>query len=205
MFFEEQMNYNSIFIIAHIKSEKSTEIMNKYFNNNDLKTISSPNKVTKKLSRAFLRYIIVKYYNGNGIEFYKDKNGALMTNLKYCISNSDSHEMIFVAASKSANLSVDIEYMVNRNFDGIAEIQFSPIEQRILKNTNNPQNKKEIFYKIWTIREVLAKFHKTGLLSPLEDDNVLNLPIQYQKQLIGNLNIKSFQLFDEYYASSLSN
>lgn len=89
---------------------------------------------------------------------------------------SHSNGMIMCGVSKDQWLGVDLEYREKtRSFNEIAERFFSVQEIREIKQAQGEQ-KKIVFYNIWTKKEALLKALGLGLHSPLRQFSVTGQP-----------------------------
>ena len=130
-------------------------------------------------ARAMLRLILSKYthIHPKKISWTENKYGkpqlypcsALHFNL------SHSKNMAMLAIGKHHPLGVDVEFLADRAFDGIANIMFSAQEQRSL-NATHASTKPLAFYNIWAQKEAFIKACGLGLQYPTQSFNVPVLP-----------------------------
>lgn len=119
-------------------------------------------------NRMIMRNILAEYlqippekieftYNSYGKPLLKNNKMNLQFNL------SHSHGMGVLAISMGKNIGVDIEYENDGiDFRSVAQTQFSMAENRYFEQLNYTE-KKEAFYRIWTMKEAFVKAVGKGL------------------------------------------
>src|SRR5260221_3912737 len=56
-------------------------------------------------------------------------------------------------------IGIDVEFCADRQFENIATAAVSPAEQRVVARYG-----RDAFYRIWTLREALAKASRSGVM-----------------------------------------
>ena len=85
--------------------------------------------------------------------------------ISFSISHSGSHGL--VACARYGSLGVDVEeYTSRNNMDAIAGIACSAAEQAAMASVTGPA-KREMFYRLWTMKEALAKATGLGMTADL--------------------------------------
>lgn len=146
-----------------------------------------------KIRSLSAEYVLIKALEYVGLDYFKesievDKNGKLFlksNKIQFNISHSGSK---VICGISSYSIGVDIQLKKEVNFD-IAKRFFTISENElILKN-----NSKDMFYKIWTLKESYIKCVGKGLLIPL---NSFEISFKNEKPIINQTNSKfEFKLF----------
>jgi len=84
------------------------------------------------------------------------------------VSISHSRCLLAVAVSLTVPVGIDIEFHRQRNFQELASYAFGREEQAMVQNEGSPA-----FYKIWTVREALAKATGINLYDFMDGRDVL--------------------------------
>jgi 4'-phosphopantetheinyl transferase len=101
------------------------------------------------------------------------------------ISLSHTQGLVACAVSRDNPLGIDVEHWRVRDFMALANYAFGPREQEEVAREGI-----SAFYRIWTLREAIAKASGTGLFATLDGhDYVANAPTY------GCFTIKAWQLF----------
>jgi 4'-phosphopantetheinyl transferase len=79
------------------------------------------------------------------------------------VSLSHTRGLVACAVSRDGPLGIDIEYWRTRDFAALADYAFGPREQE-----ETARNGISAFYRIWTLREAIAKASGTGLFAALD-------------------------------------
>ena len=73
-------------------------------------------------------------------------------------SLSHSHGFAALALVPSAGrVGIDVEWLVPRDFNGMASIAYSEAERDYLESLENPEDLRATFYLLWTLKEAFAK------------------------------------------------
>jgi 4'-phosphopantetheinyl transferase len=129
-----------------------------------------------RLGRTCLRALLFCITGKAGWIFRTDPQGKPFV-LSACgtagphISLSHTHGMIAVALSPTHPLGVDVEYHRHRDFAALAAYAFGPDEQHYVAQGGAPA-----FYKIWTLREAIAKATGEGLPSAADGRSRIAAP-----------------------------
>lgn len=100
---------------------------------------------------------VKRYYGVNGKPYCKNADGFFFN-----ISHSGTYAALAYADN---DVGVDIEYMAESNLD-VAKAYFHPDEYELMYK--NPEvNQRELFYRIWVMKESYLKAKGTGLTVPL--------------------------------------
>lgn len=120
--------------------------------------------------RGFLRSILGRYLNQDAasLTFSYGPQGkpqlvsdSIHDRLYFNVSHS--HEMAFYAISRNRQVGVDVEYLrTKQDVDGIAQHYFHPNECKVICSLS-AEEKREAFFKAWTIKEAYAKATGEGL------------------------------------------
>jgi 4'-phosphopantetheinyl transferase len=65
-------------------------------------------------------------------------------------------------------IGVDVEWLVPRDFLGMAEIAFAPVEVDCLASIGDPADRCAKFYELWTLKEAFAKALGLPLVDALQ-------------------------------------
>lgn len=118
------------------------------------------------LARAMLRCLLVEATgaSASGWSFAVEKSGRPIAHCEQVIeppsvSLSHSGGWVACALSGSGGVGIDVEARrLDRDFLGISKAAFGPREQEAVEKGGA-----ETFYRIWTLREAMAKAFGTGL------------------------------------------
>jgi 4'-phosphopantetheinyl transferase len=177
-----------------------------------------------KFSNEKRFFLISRYYLKNFIGEYLDlspekiiisqmKSGKpyvnenIDSNLKFNYSHSGDY--IVYAFTKDNEIGIDIEKIKDiSEFDELSRTHFSDEEQLIYFELKNPEEKKRLFYKIWTRKEALLKAEGSGITIDLKSLTVLTTNEKNANQikikfLDKNWSITDIML-DTHYSSSVA-
>lgn len=134
------------------------------------------------LTQYFLRELLSYYlqidfdkvvisYSKSGKPYLNDK---INSNLKFNYSHSGDY--IIYAFTSDDEIGVDIEEIKDiPEFDELSRAHFSDEEQSIYFELKNPDEKKKLFYRIWTRKEALLKAAGSGITIDLKSLTVLKM------------------------------
>jgi 4'-phosphopantetheinyl transferase len=89
------------------------------------------------------------------------------------ISLSHTHGLIACAASEEGPIGIDVEYWRLRDFSSLADFAFGPGERQEVARYGV-----SAFYRIWTLREAIAKATGNGLMAAIDgQDQVAAAPL----------------------------
>ena len=121
------------------------------------------------VSRALLAYILKRDWGiMNGVESIDDyaKTPVIRADQKLYLTLSHSANYIVVIVSKEY-IAVDLEAVQRmRNYFGIAERAFHPMELEFINSSDSKEQAVHNFYKVWTTREC---FYKLAMLDSLSN------------------------------------
>lgn len=126
------------------------------------------------LAHNGLRKILGKYIHElpQEIIFEKSSSGKpyLKNHTQIQFNLSHSENMILCAISQNP-VGIDVEY-TNKNIDYLALSKrfFSPKEYELIFSENNLENKKNLFFKLWTEKEAYYKTLGMGISAGLEKE-----------------------------------
>jgi 4'-phosphopantetheinyl transferase len=132
------------------------------------------------LSRYYLKNFIGEYLNlsPEKIKISQSKSGKpylndkINSNLKFNYSHSGDY--IIYAFTTDNEIGVDIEEIKDiSEIDELSRTHFSDEELSIYFELENPDEKKQLFYKIWTRKEALLKAEGSGITIDLKSLTVL--------------------------------
>lgn len=118
----------------------------------------------KSLKNAGIGRVPDITFNEYGKPFFKGKD-----NLFFSLSHSGSMALCILSENESG---CDIEIIEKPHFE-IAYRFFSHEEQKLLCSIVNEDDRKEMFYRIWTLKESFVKATGTGLSESLASFSVL--------------------------------
>ena len=122
------------------------------------------------LSRALLRKLLFTASGHNKWQIDYDAKGK-----PYCIGNnkatfhlsvSHSRNLVACGLSQKYEIGIDVEYWRPRNFTALANFAFGSKEQEAVKNGGTTE-----FYRIWTMREAMAKASGNGIMAEIDGTN----------------------------------
>jgi len=73
------------------------------------------------------------------------------------VALSHSRMVVAGAITDLGVIGIDVEFCADRQFESIASTAFGPVEQRVVAREG-----RDAFYRIWTLREALAKASRSG-------------------------------------------
>ncbi len=148
------------------------------------------------LSRAALRALLQRITDRSDWKFWPDSRGKLQAFTAAEIAGphiSLSHTSGLVACAISHNhlVGIDVERWRARDFMAIANYAFGPREREVVVNEGASG-----FYRIWTLREAIAKATGEGLLAMIDgrDCSFDEKQSQEKWQLFYNLPEPSYSL-----------
>lgn len=117
------------------------------------------------------------------------------------LSHTDGLAVCLIGSRDYRCVGVDVERLDRNTSPDLANRYFSPPEVAKLKKIQEPQAKKQMFLKIWTLKEAFIKAIGTGLRTPLsafafENLNSPNPSIEFLDPSLNdglNWNFYSFQ------------
>ena len=128
------------------------------------------------ITRAMVRSILSLYTNEIAPEKWKFKNndyGKPSINnssltIPLCFNISHTDELVVMAVAVDQEMGVDVEYLprLGENLE-IANRFFSPIEVKQLLDLS-PEEKRNRFFDLWTLKEAYIKACGMGLSIPLD-------------------------------------
>jgi phosphopantetheinyl transferase len=115
------------------------------------------------LARAALRSLLYAWSGSDVWEFQNDARGKLSATSADgeagpYVSLAHTRGAVGVAVARGAAIGIDLERHRQRDFGRIAEYGFGPREQLRIDQQGMPE-----FYRIWTVREAIAKATGQGL------------------------------------------
>ena len=114
--------------------------------------------ISRVVGQKAPRYRIIAADTGRPIVI-ADHPGTERTEEEIFVSLSHTGNWLAGAATAVGPIGIDIELMrAGRDLSGIADIAFGPEERRRASREGASG-----FYRIWTLREAIAKAHGTGL------------------------------------------
>ncbi|MDT2010941.1 4'-phosphopantetheinyl transferase family protein [Carnobacterium divergens] len=107
--------------------------------------------------------------NPSELEFAIYRNGKPILVNNPCVFFNISHSNEFVACSVSSKpIGIDIEKIEDSNIDSIATVLHEN-EKQCIASKNNYKEKRDLFFKIWTLKEAFSKKIGLGLSYPLNE------------------------------------
>jgi len=91
------------------------------------------------------------------------------SNIQFNLSHSE--DLAVIAISAGQMVGIDIEKIIDRDIEGIAQRFFSPKENTELERLS-PEDRMEGFYRLWSRKEALIKAIGKGLSIPLSHFSV---------------------------------
>lgn len=134
-------------------------------------------------------YLLMQALEGQGVDYSKVEIGFVENGkpvLKKCekklyfnLSHSDEMAMCTIADSE---VGCDIQKITKKeNYLDVAERFFYPSEIKLIKDTKDNE-KREMFYRIWTLKESYMKATGKGFETPLKNFRISfenNKPVVY--------------------------
>lgn len=117
------------------------------------------------------------------------------------LSHTDGLAVCLIGSNEHHCIGVDVERFDRNTSPDLADRYFAPPEIELLNRVTDPDEKKLLFLKIWTLKEAFIKAIGTGLRTPLcdfffDDVNSTNPRIKFlQPNLDQNL-LWSFHCFE---------
>jgi 4'-phosphopantetheinyl transferase len=132
--------------------------------------------MTQYFLRKFLSYYLQVDFDKVAISYSKSGkpylNEKINSNLKFNYSHSGDY--IIYAFTADNEIGVDIEEIKDiSEIDELSRTHFSDEELSIYFELENPDEKKQLFYKIWTRKEALLKAEGSGITIDLKSLTVL--------------------------------
>lgn len=132
--------------------------------------------MTQYFLRKFLSYYLQVDFDKVAISYSKSGkpylNEKINSNLKFNYSHSGDY--IIYAFTTDKEIGVDIEEIKDiSEIDELSRTHFSDEELSIYFELENPDEKKQLFYKIWTRKEALLKAEGSGITIDLKSLTVL--------------------------------
>lgn len=133
--------------------------------------------VAQYFLREFLSYYLQIDFDKVAISYSKSGkpylNAKINSNLKFNYSHSGDY--IIYAFTSDDEIGVDIEEIKDiPEFDELSRTHFSDEEQSIYFALKNTDEKKQLFYKIWTRKEALLKAEGSGITIDLKSLTVFD-------------------------------
>lgn len=97
------------------------------------------------------------------------------SDLKFNLSHSGDY---IVWAINKGEVGIDVEYLKNRDFLGIAKDFFVESEFVVIKNASEAE-RKNIFYRYWTARESLVKCKSLGIFDKIGEIDFEKMVARY--------------------------
>jgi 4'-phosphopantetheinyl transferase len=153
------------------------------------------------------RYMLKKFFHLKDGEIIVEKNEYGKPFIKdnpeihYNISHSKDY---VICGVNDKEIGIDIEYMKDLDIN-IAERFFTHQEYLMLMST--PENEKlEMFYKLWTLKESYVKYRGTGLSLPLNSFSfeIIKGRIYFQSGIGDTPCFKNFNEIEDYQVSVCS-
>ncbi|MCL6494722.1 MAG: 4'-phosphopantetheinyl transferase superfamily protein [Ignavibacterium sp.] len=167
--------------------------------------------MTQYFLRKFLSYYLQVDFDKVAISYSKSGkpylNDKINSNLKFNYSHSGDY--IVYAFTTDNEIGIDIEKIKDiPEIDELSRTHFSDEEQLIYFELKNPEEKKRLFYKIWTRKEALLKAEGSGITIDLKSLTVLTTNEKNANQikikfLDKNWSITDIML-DTHYSSSVA-
>lgn len=171
-------NYESVFIqinryITEILHESEQDKFKSLFFNRDKVNFF----IARSVIKSKYRYLKEKFnYSSNGKPFIDEEK---FFNL------SHTEGMVAIAFSEKCEIGVDVEKMIDQNFDAMQRIFASNKESDYIKSSET--EKKMRFYRIWTLKEAYLKAKGMGITDNLNSLNVFDLESnKYATKFINN-------------------
>lgn len=131
------------------------------------------------LGRALLRALLRESVGADRFFFRYDERGKLFLcdtqgRIGPDVSLSHTRGMVLAGVSSAGPLGVDVEAQRPRAFAQIADFGFGPLERARVREMGGGE-----FYRIWTLREAIAKATGDGLTMAADGaDRVAEMPTQ---------------------------
>lgn len=167
--------------------------------------------VTQYFLREFLSHYLQTDFVKVAISYSKSGkpylNNKINSNLKFNYSHSGDY--IIYAFTLDDEIGVDIEEIKDiPEFDELSRTHFSDEEQSIYFALKNTDEKKQLFYKIWTRKEALLKAEGSGITIDLKSLTVLKMNKKNVNQVKVKFSNKEYSIsdipIDNNYASSVA-
>ena len=167
--------------------------------------------VTQYFLREFLSHFLQIDFDNVAISYSKSGKPYLSdkinSNLKFNYSHSGDY--IIYAFTSDDEIGVDIEEIKDiPEFDELSRTHFSDEEQSIYFELKNPDEKKKLFYRIWTRKEALLKAAGSGITIDLKSLTVLKMNEKNANQIKIKFLTKDYLIsdipLDINYASSVA-
>lgn len=137
--------------------------------------ISESSKKQFMLGRIKLRFILSRYAGTapSKLNFsYKTYGKPILDgypDIRFNLAKVE--DFILIAVAKNRDLGVDLERISNIDFSSIANRYFSEDENNALKKLEESE-KRNAFFRIWTLKEACVKALGVGLSYPLQSFSV---------------------------------
>lgn len=192
--FDENLNIDSRFLdeeAVHLWTIKLSETKNKldFFKNllcsDEIKKAGKfrfeDDQLRSIIGRGSLRFLMSKYIglSPEKILFeYGDKGKPYIEEIKrkghFSFNISHSGDIILIGFSCFENIGVDVERIrLSNDFKSIAFNYFHPLEIKFLDSFDEDE-KNNIFFQIWTLKEAFLKSTGQGLGKPLKSFSVVD-------------------------------
>uniref|UniRef100_A0A832DNC9 4'-phosphopantetheinyl transferase superfamily protein n=1 Tax=Ignavibacterium album TaxID=591197 RepID=A0A832DNC9_9BACT len=167
--------------------------------------------MTQYFLRKFLSYYLQVDFEKVAISYSKSGkpyvNENIDSNLKFNYSHSGDY--IVYAFTTDNEIGIDIEKLKDiPEFDELSRTHFSDEEQLIYFESKNPEEKKRLFYKIWTRKEALLKAEGSGITIDLKSLTVLTTNEKNANQIKVKFLDKNWSItdimLDTHYSSSVA-
>lgn len=145
---------------------------------NYLDTLSGENRITQFLAGRHLVYTLSKNISDAPLGIWRDHEGRPQTRAPFRISISHSQNRVAAAISQNVPIGIDIECHKPRRFAALANHYFSAAEAQTV-SASPASSQQEIFYRLWCIKEAVAKLRGEGINSPLLGTDSSTLCRQY--------------------------
>ena len=130
------------------------------------------------LTRSLLRALLKKTTDDDVWQIHSDPNGrpraiTLNGTAAPYISLSHTPGLVACAVSLDGSIGIDVESWRERDFVALAQYAFGQLEREEIS-----QNGISAFYRIWTLREAIAKAAGNGIFSTFDGrDYAANAPV----------------------------
>ncbi|WP_264874424.1 4'-phosphopantetheinyl transferase family protein [Vibrio agarivorans] len=143
----------------------------------------------QKLTRVLVRLVLSQYSNHDPKDWvFSLKVGGkpFVANASHPLFFNVSHTqgLIVCAVSVESEVGVDVEILdKKRNFMAIAQQYFAEQEFQSLRALRNEQERKLLFFQLWTLKEAYLKACGKGITVPLSSICFDTLPINDRHKL----------------------
>ena len=133
-------------------------------------------KIRCLIAELLVRYALSMQFgmDFHAVSFFQSEKGKpLLANADVHFNLSHSGDWVVCAVGQSEN-GIDVEEIRQTDYQDIY-CSFAEPEIALLNRTE-PDQKADIFYQLWTLKESYVKYRGTGLLCPFSDFTIELLP-----------------------------